>query len=67
MSNVVRCQNCGRSLTDDEIYCYFCELEIEKLKMEKEIIKKLKSYEILKNLFENFIVDKLKRKNFENF
>ncbi len=25
------CPNCGRSLTEDEIYCYFCEFGAENL------------------------------------
>ncbi|MBI3035294.1 hypothetical protein HYY71_03140 [Candidatus Woesearchaeota archaeon] len=34
------CPNCGRSLTESEIYCYFCELEIEKSGKEKPENKK---------------------------
>ncbi|MBS3096282.1 hypothetical protein J4480_02475 [Candidatus Woesearchaeota archaeon] len=25
-----RCPNCGRNLTEDEIYCYFCETDLQK-------------------------------------
>jgi len=24
-----KCPHCGRKLTDDEMYCYFCEMEVE--------------------------------------
>ena len=27
----LKCPNCGKELTEDEIYCYFCELEVEKI------------------------------------
>ena len=27
------CPNCGRKLTENEIYCYFCESEIKKVKL----------------------------------
>ena len=29
------CPNCGRSITQGEVYCYFCELDIEKLKKQQ--------------------------------
>jgi len=33
-----RCHNCGRSMSEDEAYCYFCDTEAEKSaeKHEKE-------------------------------
>jgi len=27
-----KCPNCGRVITDDEIYCYFCDMNISRLK-----------------------------------
>ncbi len=30
-----RCPNCGRNLTENEWYCYFCDVDILKLKKEK--------------------------------
>ncbi len=27
-----RCPNCGRANSEDEIYCYFCEFDLNKLK-----------------------------------
>jgi len=27
-----RCPNCGRNLTEDELYCYFCEMDVEESK-----------------------------------
>ena len=29
------CPNCGRSINQGEVYCYFCELDIEKLKKQQ--------------------------------
>jgi len=26
-----KCPNCGRSLTSDELYCYFCEMSLADL------------------------------------
>ncbi|MEK6946758.1 MAG: hypothetical protein AABX32_04065 [Nanoarchaeota archaeon] len=31
-----KCPQCGRSLTPDEIYCYFCELDLSKLRKLQE-------------------------------
>ncbi|HLC61234.1 MAG TPA: hypothetical protein VJJ52_07450 [Candidatus Nanoarchaeia archaeon] len=31
-----KCPQCGRSLTPDEIYCYFCELDLAKLRESRE-------------------------------
>jgi hypothetical protein len=27
-----RCPNCGRNLTNEELYCYFCEMDLVKLR-----------------------------------
>jgi hypothetical protein len=32
MEHSEKCPNCGRELTDEEMYCYFCELSVEELK-----------------------------------
>jgi uncharacterized OB-fold protein len=32
MEHGQRCPNCGRLLTEQEMYCYFCEMNIEELK-----------------------------------
>ncbi|HLG24669.1 MAG TPA: hypothetical protein VI564_07105 [Candidatus Nanoarchaeia archaeon] len=29
-----KCPICHRDLTEDELYCYFCELEVSKMKKE---------------------------------
>jgi len=34
-----KCPQCGRSLTPDEIYCYFCELDLSKLRKFHEKIQ----------------------------
>ncbi|MBI3027161.1 hypothetical protein HYY70_03535 [Candidatus Woesearchaeota archaeon] len=34
MEHTLKCPNCGRNLTENELYCYFCEIEISKLKIE---------------------------------
>ncbi|MEK6827936.1 MAG: hypothetical protein AABX78_01160 [Nanoarchaeota archaeon] len=36
-----KCPNCGRNLTENEMYCHFCELEIktEKPKINKKYKK----------------------------
>ncbi len=26
----LKCPNCGKEITEDEIYCYFCELDANK-------------------------------------
>jgi len=31
-----RCPNCGRSLAEEEVYCYFCEMDAIKLKKIKK-------------------------------
>ncbi|MBI2558360.1 hypothetical protein HYW20_03480 [Candidatus Woesearchaeota archaeon] len=31
MEHHSKCQNCGRSLTEDELYCYFCEADLADL------------------------------------
>jgi hypothetical protein len=33
------CPNCGRNLTESELYCYFCEFKISELK-KKELKRK---------------------------
>ncbi|MEK6942463.1 MAG: hypothetical protein AABX00_00160 [Nanoarchaeota archaeon] len=30
--DVAICPNCRRSLSDDELYCHFCEIDLEKAK-----------------------------------
>ncbi|HLC50681.1 MAG TPA: hypothetical protein VJI97_04625 [Candidatus Nanoarchaeia archaeon] len=30
--DVARCPNCQRSLADNELYCHFCEIDLEKAK-----------------------------------
>ncbi|MBI4452144.1 hypothetical protein HY637_01825 [Candidatus Woesearchaeota archaeon] len=34
-----KCPHCGRSLTPDEIYCYFCEMNIYQLRKKHKKIK----------------------------
>jgi len=36
----LKCPNCGRALTESELYCYFCEFEIKKVKHKKKKLKK---------------------------
>ena len=31
-----KCPNCGRELTDDEIYCYFCEMNVYQLRKKQK-------------------------------
>ncbi|HLC62612.1 MAG TPA: hypothetical protein VJI52_06365 [Candidatus Nanoarchaeia archaeon] len=38
--HIDRCPQCGRSLTPDEIYCYFCELDLSKLRKAQEKISR---------------------------
>ena len=35
MEKHLTCPNCGRSLTESELYCYFCEFDLAKLRKEK--------------------------------
>lgn len=28
MESHTKCPNCGRSLTESELYCYFCEMDL---------------------------------------
>lgn len=41
MENHPKCPNCGRNLTESEIYCYFCEFDIAELR-EKQAKTKTK-------------------------
>ncbi len=44
--NDLKCPNCGRNLTESELYCYFCETdlaEIEKKKKKENSLEKRKN------------------------
>gem|GEM_PF-6966000 len=34
------CPNCGRNLTESEIYCYFCEFDLSNLREKEETKRK---------------------------
>ena len=76
MENHSRCPNCGRALTENALFCYFCEPGLPELEKEdkKEKLKKsalksknekiIQTGKILKNPEKKFIVEKFKIKNF---
>jgi len=35
MKNQQECPNCGRKLTESELYCYFCDFDISRIGEEK--------------------------------
>ncbi|MDP3765348.1 MAG: hypothetical protein Q8R04_02445 [Nanoarchaeota archaeon] len=43
MEKHLKCPNCGRNLTESELYCYFCEFDLAKLRKERLKNVKLKS------------------------
>jgi len=36
MENRLKCPQCGRELTESELYCYFCEMEVPEQKQKNQ-------------------------------
>jgi len=34
-----KCPNCGRNLTESELYCYFCETDLAEIEKKKTALK----------------------------